>query len=454
MQYMPYVHQFSALAANLQFIVGQGGYALLFIFTLLEGLPVLGMIVPGHIAIIFAGFLAKIGTLNLYGVLIIATIGAVLGDYIGYLIGRRYGLSFIDRLRPYFFITDLHIEKARALLAKHTGKAMVIGRFTPATRALMPFLVGASDTPAKKYWLFNLIGGISWVVSSVFLGYIFGYGYHLIAAYMGRIIVLAVIGAIIIIWGYRFVNLHFHIFRRYELFTLVLNLFSLLVLAFMIEDTASVHPFMVNIDVWVSSHVVDPLTHIILIPSYLVRLGYWISTIGGTAVTTGLGVLIGLWLVWKKKWRSASIMILSIGSTALALGVMKEFFLRARPVDSAGLLLHLMKPIVDDPSFPSGHAGMAAVFFVVVAYLFAPKIKSWVRRELFLVICVLCTVAIGLSRLALDVHWVSDVIAGWALGAFLATASILLVRYVGGLLAKKTGFARNHLENDMITNPK
>ena len=434
---MPYANQFSALASHLEVIISQGGYALLFIFTLLEGIPVLGMAVPGHIAIIVAGFLAKIGTLNLFWVMVISIFGAVLGDYIGFQLGRKYGMTFIDRFRPYFFVTDSQIEKARQLLARHTGKAMVIGRFTPATRALMPFLVGAGHTPSGKFWFYNLIGGISWAVSSILIGYIFGFGYHVFVAYIGRFILVAIIGGLIIIWGYRFINTHFHIFRRYELFTLILNLIALLILAAMIQDAASAHPFMLNLDTWVSSHIVDPKTDLVLLPSYLVCLGYWVTTIGGTAVTAGLGVFLSIWLALKEKWRSATIMALSIASTAGALGIMKEFFQRARPDYSAGVIMNLMKPIINDPSFPSGHAGMAAAFFVVLAYLFAPKIKSWVKRESFLVLCVLAVIAIGLSRLVLNVHWVSDVIAGWALGAFLASGSILLARYIGGLLVKK-----------------
>jgi undecaprenyl-diphosphatase len=440
-QSMPYAHQFSALASNLVVIIGQGGYAILFIFTLLEGVPVLGMAVPGHVTIIIAGFLAKIGTLDLFWVIVISVLGAILGDYIGYQLGRRYGMTFIDRFRPYFFVTDSQIEKARRLLANHTGKAMVIGRFTPATRALMPFLVGAGHTPAGKFWIFNLIGGVSWAVSSIFIGYIFGFGYHVIVAYIGRFVLVAIVSGLIIVWGYRFINTHFHIFRRYELFTLILNLLALLILAFMLQDAASAHPFMINLDTWVSSHVVDPNTRLVLLPASLVHLAYWVTTIGGTAVTTGLGVLLALWLVWKKKWRSAAIMTLSIASTAGVLGVMKEFFMRLRPdYPTLDILNHvnIIKSATIDPSFPSGHAGMAAAFFVVLAYLFAPKIKSWVKRELFLVICVLAIIAIGLSRLVLNVHWASDVIAGWALGAFLASGSILLVRYIGGILIKRT----------------
>ncbi len=426
---MPYAHQFAVIADNLQAIISQGGYVFLFICTVLEGIPVLGMAVPGHITIILAGFLAKIGTLDLYWVITISIIGAVIGDCLGFYLGRKYGLSFIDRIRPYFFITDLHLEKAGNLLQKHTGKAMVIGRFTPATRALMPFLVGTSQTSAKKFWVYNIIGGISWAVLSVMLGYVFGLGYHAVAAHIGRFILVAIIAGIIFVWGYRFVNDHFHIFRRYELFTLGLNIIALVLLAVMIQDATSVHPFVANFDVQVSDFM-NLNNHGFPAGDILAKIANVVTNVGGTAVMGGLGILLAIYLGFRRRWRSLFIVVASLGSTGLVLGILKEFFLRVRPENA-------LQHIVNDPSFPSGHAGMAAAFFLVLAYICLPKISGWVKRELFLVFCVLAAIAVGLSRLVLNVHWASDVFAGWALGVFLATASILLVRYVGTLVVRK-----------------
>ncbi len=434
---MPYAHIFSAFAAHVQALVTHGGYAILFIFTLLEGLPLIGMAVPGHVAILIAGFLAKVGTLDLEWVLAISILGAILGDYIGFLLGRKYGIGLIDRLRPYFFITDEQLAKARGLLERHTGKAMVIGRFTPATRALMPFLVGAGETSAMKFWVFNIIGGVSWAVISVMVGYIFGAGYHAAAGYLGRLIALAIIFAIIAIWGYRFVNMRFHIFKKYELFALGLNLVSLFIFARMVQDAVALQSFMASFDVYVSSHIVNPMTQTVLIPYVLAAIAYWVTTIGSLSVTLISGLVVGAWLLFKERWRSATIMMLSVLVTALSLGTLKEFFMRARPDYAVTSILHFSGIILEDPSFPSGHAAMAAAFFTVLAYLFAPRLKTWIRRELLILFSVIAILAVGLSRILLNVHWVSDVIAGWALGIFIATASILLVKYVGTLFIRK-----------------
>lgn len=424
---MPYVHVFEAIAHTASVWVAGGGYVALFLLTFLEGIPLIGVLVPGHVAIIAAGFFAKIGALNLYWVLAISLAGAIFGDFLGFAIGRTFGMAFIDRLRPYFFVKDGAVDKAHALLAKHTGKAMVIGRFNPITRALLPFLVGTTRTPAKRFWLFNLLGGIAWTVASVGLGYVFGSGVHAAVGYLGKLAVVAILAGLIIIWGYRFVNVRFHIFKRYELFVLILNVLSLFALARSIEDAFSKHSFMANFDVAVNLYM-----HTLgLLHPMLISIALSVTNAGDPAVLTGLGILIGLIYLIRFRFRRAAIMLLAIGVTSFLTGVMKEFFFRARPLNALQIL-------TDNPSFPSGHAATAAAFFLIISYLAVRRLDSWVVREIIIVFCVLATIAIGLSRLVLNVHWASDVIAGWALGIFLASASILLVRYVGVLVVRKS----------------
>jgi undecaprenyl-diphosphatase len=231
--------------------------------------------------------------------------------------------------------------------------------------------------------------------------------------------------------------MRFHVFKRYELFALSLNLIALLVLARMVQDAFSVHSFMASFDIWVSERIVDSISSSVLIPVSLAAAANWVTTIGSLTVTASAGILMGLWLLIKEKWRSAAVMLASIAATGLALGTLKEFFMRARPDHAVTSILHLAGALLEDPSFPSGHAAMAAAFFTAFAYLLAPRMRTWVKRELLILFSVLVVIAIGLSRIILNVHWVSDVIAGWALGVFLATASILAVRYAGTFFVRK-----------------
>lgn len=423
---MPYAHFFFALSRNMENFVVAGGYPFLFFVVLLEGLPLIGTAIPGHISIIVAGFLARMGIFNIYWVISVTLVAALLGDYIGFALGRRYGLSLIARLRPYFFIKDAHIEKARKMLDTHTGKAMILGRFSPVTRALMPFLVGTGEIKAGKFWFYNIIGGVCWAVLSIMLGYIFGEGYHYASGYFGKIAVAGIILAILIVWGYRFINSRFHIFAKYELFSLGLNIVALILLAVTVQDAWSGNSFMANFDVVVNIFMnnVGQLYPMVMLAATLV------TNLGSMYVTGGLGIIFGIALLLRRKWRLGLIFILSTSTTFFVLGVMKEFFMRMRP-DNA------LVTLVNNPSFPSGHACMAAVFFVVSTYLIVPRVRSHIRRELLIVLFSLAVFIIGMTRVVLNVHWASDVIAGWAVGAFIATGFVLLVRYIGVLVVRK-----------------
>lgn len=421
---MQYVHVFSAMTHFVQEIILQGGYFILFATTIFEGIPLLGMLVPGHVAIMAGGFVAKIGTLNLFYVILISFVGALIGDYIGYYIGSKYGMSFINRLRPYLFISDSHIDRANNLLSKHTGKALIIGRFTPATRALMPFLVGVSHVEQKKFWLFNIVGGFSWVFSSVMIGYIFGSAYHIVSGYIGKLLFISILISLLVIWGYKFINSRFHIFKKYELFTLIINIISFISFAFVLDKLVK-GSFQLNFDVYISLLMQNfTKSH-----SFIVQLANFASTIGSVYGMTFIATIVGIYFTYKKKWRSALVIICSAYVTAIISGFLKTTFMSPRPVNSLIALT--------DPSFPSSHASMATAVIFALLYLFAPKIHSWIKREIVIVVASVVAITIGLSRLILNVHWFSDVLAGWALGLFVATSTVLFIKYMSELLIRK-----------------
>lgn len=407
--------------------LSQGGYWALSIVLIVEAFPVIGSFIPGHILIVAAGFLAKLGILNLWIVLISAIIATVIGDIIGFILGRAYGYDVLHKIGKFCFIKkeylDKTIEKTKGMIDKHTGKTIVLGKFSPVTRAFVPFLVGASGVHIRVFWLYNVIGAIFWIFASVILGYIFGASYHAAAAYSGKLMGMAVVLIILILWGFRVVNRQFHVFKKYELFVLGLNIVSLWALVKTVQDSFSIHSFMSNFDIAANIFMVEHVTPLIA------KIAFWVSDVGGTLSMIFLGLAIGGVFLFRCKWRRAAIMIFTVLTTSAAVLFLKDFFMRVRPHNA---LLQL-----PDESFPSGHASLAAAFFVALVYVSAPHIKSWVKRELWIVLCVFLVALVGFSRVVINVHWASDVIAGWALGVFIATGTILLVRYVGAYFIKK-----------------
>lgn len=407
----------SPIVAHLELILEHGGYIVLFLVSILEGVPIIGPLVPGHTIVVLAGFLARISVLDLYGVVFLVIIGAMLGDALGFMLGKKYGFAFLTRYGKYFFIKEEHIEKAKKIVQAHTGKAIIFGRFNPITRPLAPFAVGASGVHIKKFWFFDTIGVVLWASISIAVGYIFGGSYHVIAASLGKYIVFALIITILILWAYYFINKRFHLFAKYELLTLILSLAGLYAFSKTLQDALSSGGFMVAIDLWTNTFFSNLNT------DCCVSFVHAFTNIFSPEVLSILGVLAIIYFYIQKQWRYLVITMFSFGGGVAINTLIKALFMRARPEYSL---------IVETGySFPSAHSAIAAIICVLAIYFFARKIKSSLMREGYIVAVIVLTLLTGVSRLYLGVHWFSDVLAGLAFGVFWSTLMILLVRYLG-----------------------
>ena len=142
----------------------------------------------------------------------------------------------------------------------------------------------------------------------------------------------------------------------------------------------------------------DTLTQIMII----------ITNIVSTKVLTILSLLLILFLTYKKRYQKIFLVILSIGGgIALELSL-KALIQRARPENA----------LIESStySFPSGHATLAIIFFSLLIYLFKDQIKNKISRYCFITLNILLIILIGFSRVYLNVHWFTDVLAGFAIG--------------------------------------
>jgi membrane-associated protein len=163
-----------------------------------------GFVFPGETAIIVGGVLASQGRLSIPLLLIIVVVSAVVGDSVGYEIGRKYGTRLLNT-RP----MRRHlgkVDKAQALIRRRGAFAVFIGRFTALLRALMPALAGSARLPYRKFLLFNAIGGIVWGVGFTLGGFFLGTAFEHTAQLLGRGLagaaaVLVVIAAVV--WSVR-----------------------------------------------------------------------------------------------------------------------------------------------------------------------------------------------------------------------------------------------------------
>lgn len=415
----------TSIGTNLQNIVEQGGYALLFIVTILEGLPAVGQFVPGHTIVLISGFLSKLGVLNLGIVVPVVIVSAMIGDAIGYFLGKKYGLSLLNKFGSMLFLKPEYIEKATRLVSEHPAKTIIIGRFSPITRPLTPFIVGASGTHSNLFWLYDFIAVLLWSIPSIGIGYIFGASYHIIAPFFGKFIFIAIIVGALIIWGYRFINKNFHIFARYELITLGLNLAGLYLFFKTVQDAITDKVSLLELDLYVnnlySTSTYDWCVSFMKIVT---------DVISPTSIAIAC-VLAIIYYIYKKNYYNVSIILLStFGGYAITYTV-KNLVERVRPES--------LFMVETGYSFPSGHASIATVFFILFIYLIAIKVKSFLWREILITASVLIIILTSFSRVYLGVHWVSDVLAGIGLGLFWTTLMILLVKYVNWIYKNVKG---------------
>lgn len=134
-----------------------------------------GFFLPGDSLLFTAGLLVATGTIkfNIVALIILVIISAIIGNQCGYLIGRKAGPALFNRPESRLFKHE-NVEKAHVFFEKHGGKALVLARFVPIIRTFVPVIVGVAEYDRKKFFLFNVIGGVLWGGGVTLLGYILG----------------------------------------------------------------------------------------------------------------------------------------------------------------------------------------------------------------------------------------------------------------------------------------
>ena len=157
--------------ATIQDVLGRWGYLVIFAAMLLEnaGLPL-----PGETVTLLGGYAAGSGQLNILGVMGAAAGGAVLGDNIGYWVGRRLGWGLILKVGRWLGQSPAQLEKLRDQFLRHAGKSVLLGRFVAVLRVVAGPMAGAVGMPYPKFLLCNVIGATLWATTMVSLAWLGG----------------------------------------------------------------------------------------------------------------------------------------------------------------------------------------------------------------------------------------------------------------------------------------
>ncbi len=149
------------------------GYVGLFVIVFAESGLFFGFFLPGDSLLLTAGLFAFKGDLNLWILLPLLFVAAVLGDNVGYWFGRKTGPPLFKREQSLLF-RPKNLLAAKAFYDKHGGKTIILARFMPFVRTFAPIVAGAVEMEYRRFMLFNLVGGLLWAVGVTLAGFALG----------------------------------------------------------------------------------------------------------------------------------------------------------------------------------------------------------------------------------------------------------------------------------------
>jgi membrane protein DedA with SNARE-associated domain len=439
-----------------------GGYWIAFFAALLETTVGIGLILPGSTIILFLGALSARGYVDVGDLIWFSVLGAIIGDNINYHLGRKYGAKWLEK--GFWFLKAKHIEKARYFMDAHGAKSVLLGRFVPSVKEVVPFIAGSVRMNNRTFMLWNVLGAVGWGFEWVLAGYIFSQSLNLAALWLSRaglffafLIILGVIFYfikwLIIKKGKEYLAVSISLwqsikeavinndhvvlwtqkhprsvsFLRARLDTTAFSglTLSILTLAFVyvLALFGGVVEDLITSDAIVAADVRIANLFFVFRTDALTKVFTWITLLGKSQVILAfIAVLVALLWLWGKSYYIIPLFIAITGSEGFTyLG--KLAFHRPRP-ELAVYAEHSF-------SFPSGHATTAVAFYGFVGYLLARFAQSGDRKVNISFITILIIIAIGFSRVYLGEHYISDIWGGYLVGAMWLIIAVSFSEWLG-----------------------
>jgi membrane protein DedA with SNARE-associated domain/membrane-associated phospholipid phosphatase len=419
------------------------GYVIVGLLALLEAAAMIGLVVPGEAALLVGGFLASQDKADLRLMMAVGAVGAIVGDSIGYEIGKHLGPS-LRRSRLGQWVGDERWARAEDYLRSHGGRAVFFGRFIGVLRALVPTIAGLSGMPYRTFLPWNAIGGLVWAPGFVLLGYAAGGSYHRVATWAGRastlllILVALVVGVVLAAralvrregavrtWARaqkerpavarllaRFERQLAYVGRRLRPraafgLSVTAGLLGVAVVGWafgvVVQDVIS-RKDLAGLDGTVYNYLLDHRD------TGLTSASEVVSFLGGTAVLTALTMAVA-GLVWWRTRRARDLMVPALAAAGSWVLVELIKVAVSRPPPPVAEMLSTTPGF----AFPSGQATRSAACLLTAAFVASGALRSWRSKVVVATAAVTLSVLIGLARLTLAVHWLTDVLGGWALG--------------------------------------
>jgi undecaprenyl-diphosphatase len=439
--------------------LGAWTYLLVGVLAFAETGAGVGLVVPGETVMTLGGAVAGQGAIDVYLLIAIAWFCAWMGDTTSFFLGRRLGRGFVLEHGPRVGISHERFEKVEDYFSRHGGKTIFIGRWIGLIRALAPFIAGSSGMGYRGFLPYSVLGTGLWASAHIMIGYIFSRSIEAAADYaakgvliLGTLIVLTVAT----VMATRFLRVRenraktvgwmeehggtrwlVELGRRYR--PKLRFLWDRVTPGgtFGLEFTSLMATLAVALFVLVAYTVIigrDPgptpgdetafeiAGH--LHSGFLLAISKVVTFLGSGIWTWSLTAVCAALLAARRRWAEVAVLLAGMTMSSVGFHEIKDATDRPRPAD----------PLVDThgSAFPSGHA-THSVLYVWLAVTIVLRLRPGMAQASAVVATgIALTILVGLSRVYLNVHYLSDVSAGWALGAacfsFCAAAALVVTQ--------------------------
>jgi len=171
-----FIYSLLALDDSVAALAAQYGpwiYGILFLVIFAETGLVVFPFLPGDSILFIAGTVVATADLNIHVLVIVLAVAAILGDSVNYAVGHYIGPRVYDRPDSRWF-RKKHLQRTQAFYDRYGGITIIIGRFVPIIRTFAPFLAGVAGMSYRRFLSYNVVGGIAWIASLTYAGYLFG----------------------------------------------------------------------------------------------------------------------------------------------------------------------------------------------------------------------------------------------------------------------------------------
>jgi len=448
--------------------LGPYTYALVGVMAFLETGAFIGLVAPGEFTVMFGGVVAAQGQIRIVALIGLVWACAVAGDTTSFFLGRRLGRDFMLRHGPRVKITRERLEKVEGFFERHGGKTILFGRFIGLVRAMAPFIAGASRMRFRRFIPYDVVSAGLWATTFCLVGYVFwqSFGQVVMIAKRGALalgaVIAVVVGAIAL---YRYLRVpgnrkrarawideHSQRPPLRQIARVVRPLNARVIQPVAQRSTGPLRFLWERLTPGELGLELTTLLAVVLVGSYVfgalaidvgedqrfvfdgtafsavasvrqeagIVVARALTVLGSPQVVGAMIAAAAAYLFWRREAVEALTLLVGFGATFGAVNLAKT--VEARPRPGAGLV------VASGSSFPSAHAAYA-IAYVAIVLAIVRALPSFVHRAACVVFALVLAAAIGLTRVYLHVHYLSDVVAGWALGAtvFAACGLVALI---------------------------